>query len=214
MVIYLPQGLSAEGRPSSPLTVGIEPENVDGHGGGRDLTHNPVSRANGPASERLTSSLSVARDRGKRSSAQRWAGPYSHGGSQGFKSPHLHPTLMSSGNAGHRHVRVMVEPAERMEAPHCASSAAWTPRCSRLAAPLLQVAPPGAEPHGVDDVTGPPCRPCSRRDPGRLADPFDSARRDRDPWAAPVVAGVARTAAVVGTCAAGVAPGGVERWGW
>src|SRR5512132_1289168 len=75
-------GLSAEGRPSSPLTVGIEPENVDGHGGGRDLTHNPVSRANGPASERLTSSLTVARDLGKRSSAQRWAGPYSHGGSQ------------------------------------------------------------------------------------------------------------------------------------
>jgi hypothetical protein len=30
--------------------------------------------------------------------------------------------------------------------------------------------------------------------------------------AAPVVAGVVRTAAVVGTCAAGVAPGGVERW--
>jgi hypothetical protein len=64
MVICLPQRPQCRGRPSSSLTVGIEPENVDGHGGGRDLTHNPVSRANGPASERLTSSLTVARDLG------------------------------------------------------------------------------------------------------------------------------------------------------
>jgi hypothetical protein len=46
-----------------------------------------------PRSERLTSPLTVGVDLGKRSSAQRWAGPYSHGGSQGFKSPHLHPTI-------------------------------------------------------------------------------------------------------------------------
>jgi hypothetical protein len=83
MVICLPQRPQCRGRPSSSLTVGIEPENVDGHGGGRDLTHNPVSRANGPASERLTSSLTVARDLGKRGSAQRWAATYSHGGSHG-----------------------------------------------------------------------------------------------------------------------------------
>jgi hypothetical protein len=95
MVICLPQRPQCRGRPSSPLTVGIEPENVDGHGGGRDLTHNPVSRANGPASERLTSSLTVARDLGKRSSAQRWAGPYSHGGSPRVLTARL-PTLKPS----------------------------------------------------------------------------------------------------------------------
>jgi hypothetical protein len=42
---------------------------------------------------------------------------------------------------------------------------------------------------------------------------FDSARRDRDPGAAPVVAGVAHHGGGR-TCAAAVAPGGVERWGW
>jgi hypothetical protein len=40
--------------------------------------HFPVS--SGPASERLTSSLRVQRDLGKRRSAQRWAVTYSHGG--------------------------------------------------------------------------------------------------------------------------------------
>ena len=46
---------------------------------------------NGSASERLTSPLTVRSDLHKRWSAQRWAATYSHGGSQGFKSPHLHP---------------------------------------------------------------------------------------------------------------------------
>jgi hypothetical protein len=35
-------------------------------------------------------SLTVGGELRKRRFAQRWAGPYSHGGSQGFKSPHLH----------------------------------------------------------------------------------------------------------------------------
>jgi hypothetical protein len=43
-------------------------------------------------SERLTSPLTVRADLGKCWSAWRWAADYSHGGSQGFKSPHLHPT--------------------------------------------------------------------------------------------------------------------------
>jgi hypothetical protein len=42
-------------------------------------------------SEHLTSPLTVRTHLRKRWSAQRWAGPHSHGGSQGFKSPHLHP---------------------------------------------------------------------------------------------------------------------------
>jgi hypothetical protein len=67
----------------------------------------------------------------------------------------------------------------------------------------------------VDDVTGRPLTTVLDQ-PGRLADPhadtFDSARRHRDPGVAPVTAGVARTAAVVGTRAAGVTPGAVERW--
>jgi hypothetical protein len=55
------------------------------HGDGGSLTRT--------SSERLTSLLTVAGDLPKRRSAQRWAGPYSHGGSQGFNSPHLHPNL-------------------------------------------------------------------------------------------------------------------------
>jgi hypothetical protein len=52
-------------------------------------------------SERLTSPLTVCGDLHKRSSAQRSAATYSHGGSQGFKSPHLHPAPLTSGNTGH-----------------------------------------------------------------------------------------------------------------
>jgi hypothetical protein len=44
--------------------------------------------------------MTVPLDLGKRRLAQRSAATYSHGGSQGFKSPHLHSTLMTSGNAG------------------------------------------------------------------------------------------------------------------
>ena len=44
------------------------------HGDGGSLTRT--------SSERLTSLLTVAGDLPKRRSAQRWAGPYSHGGSQ------------------------------------------------------------------------------------------------------------------------------------
>src|SRR5215218_7364081 len=57
---------------------------------------------NGAGSERLTSPLTVGSDLHKRWSAQRWAATYSHGGSQGFKSPHLHPTkVLVTGLAGH-----------------------------------------------------------------------------------------------------------------
>jgi hypothetical protein len=47
-----------------------------------DLEHNrhPHCRLSRPASERLTSPLTVPRDLGKRRSAQRWARSYSHGG--------------------------------------------------------------------------------------------------------------------------------------
>jgi hypothetical protein len=52
-------------------------------------------------SEHLTLPLTVTIELRKRRSAQRWAGPYSHGGSQGFKSPHLHPTkALVTGLAG------------------------------------------------------------------------------------------------------------------
>ena len=51
-------------------------------------------------SERLTSPLTVGVELRKRLSAQRWAATYSHGGSQGFKSPPLHPCLVTSGNVG------------------------------------------------------------------------------------------------------------------
>ncbi len=75
----------------------------------------------GRSSERLTSSLTVERDLRKRWSAQRWAATYSHGGSQGFKSPHLHPTLMTSGDAGHRHVRGRLDrPHNGWRTPDCA----------------------------------------------------------------------------------------------
>jgi len=37
----------------------------------------------------------------------------SHGGSQGFKSPHLHPTTDDQQNAGHRHIRGRPRPAYR-----------------------------------------------------------------------------------------------------
>ena len=70
----------------------------------------------------------------------------------------------------------------------------------------------------VDQVTGPPLPPVldELQPVGRLArrPRFDSARRHRDPGAAPVVTGVARAAAVVATRAAGVALGGVREEGW
>jgi hypothetical protein len=134
MVICLPQRPQCRGRPSSSLTVGIEPENVDGHGGGRDLTHNPVSRANGPASERLTSSLTVARDLGKRGSAQRWAATYSHGRGHRFKPYRAHHRCGWSGPCQ--------GPAD--STPHVPR-----PRCGRS---LLPGEPGGSS--GTDD-TGP-----------------------------------------------------------
>jgi hypothetical protein len=45
-----------------------------------------LSASTGSPSERLTSPLTVRIDLGKRSSAQRWAGPYSRGGSQGYSA--------------------------------------------------------------------------------------------------------------------------------
>jgi hypothetical protein len=69
----------------------------------------------------------------------------------------------------------------------------------------------------VDHVAGPPLPPVLDKIQavGRPArrPRFDSARRHRDPGAAPVVTGVARTAAVVATRAAGVALGGVREGG-
>jgi len=61
----------------------------------------------------------------------------SHGGSQGFKSPHLHPTLMTSGNAGHRHVRGQPEGLHNgWRTPNYARSApCTTPRPARCSAP-------------------------------------------------------------------------------
>jgi hypothetical protein len=52
----------------------------------------PSAIIQSPVRERLTLPLTVRSELRKRWSAQRWAVTYSHGGSQGFKSPHLHPT--------------------------------------------------------------------------------------------------------------------------
>ena len=55
---------------------------------------------------------SADRFRGRCWSA-RHPGSLSHGGSQGFKSPHLHPTTDDQQNAGHRHIRGRPRPAYR-----------------------------------------------------------------------------------------------------
>jgi hypothetical protein len=67
----------------------------------------------------------------------------SHGGSQEFNSPHLHPTLMTSGNAGHRRVRG--RPEGRItdgEFLIVLVLRHGQPRRSWLAAPLLRATPP------------------------------------------------------------------------
>jgi hypothetical protein len=42
----------------------------------------------------------------------------SHGGSQGFKSPHLHSALMTRGDADHRHVWAVAGPHNGWRTPH------------------------------------------------------------------------------------------------
>jgi len=67
----------------------------------------------------------------------------------------------------------------------------------------------------VDQVTGPPADP-ARRDPGRLADPHADPLTRLGVTATLgllLLSPAWRTAAVVATRAAGVAPGGVEREG-
>jgi hypothetical protein len=53
-------------------------------------------RLSGPSSRHITSPLTVETHLRKRWSAWRCAADYSHGGSQGFKSPHLHPQTRRS----------------------------------------------------------------------------------------------------------------------
>ena len=98
----------------------------------------PPIRLSGPSSRRLTSPLTVPRELRRCGLAWRSPPTRSHGGSQGFKSPHLHPILMTSGNAGHRHIRVRPEgPHNGWRTPNCASSAPWiaVPRPARCSAP-------------------------------------------------------------------------------
>jgi hypothetical protein len=97
--------------------------NGDGVGQVRSLTR--------PAWERLTLPLTVRGELGKRWSAQRWSVTYSHGGSQGFKSPHLHPTLDDQRN--------------RWSSSRPGPAGDGPPSRARLAAPLLRAAPAAAE---------------------------------------------------------------------
>jgi hypothetical protein len=58
--------------------------------------------------------LTVRSDLRKRSPAQRWAVTYSHGGSQGFKSPHLHPTTQQLRASSVPHRRCSRRPRGRL----------------------------------------------------------------------------------------------------
>jgi hypothetical protein len=63
---------------------------TQGEGLGGKLAMHPLV-FDRPTSRHLTSPLTVGIHLRKRWSAWRCAADYSHGGSQGFKSPHLHP---------------------------------------------------------------------------------------------------------------------------
>jgi hypothetical protein len=106
--------------------------------GRSDHDNAPVDGLRG---ERLTLPLTVRVDLQKRWSAQRWAATYSHGGSQGFKSPHLHP----------QHRRSKRRPPRAGDA-HCHVAAA----SSRQVQPrrLSETRRPGPRPHTLTTQRG------------------------------------------------------------
>ena len=74
---------------------------------------------------------------------------------------------MTSGNAGHRHIRGRSKrPHNGWRPPHCASSAAWTIPPHPLTAPLVRAAPPRAEPLRAYGRQLPGERQVGRRLPG------------------------------------------------
>jgi hypothetical protein len=81
------------------------------------------------AGERLTLPPTVASDLGKRRSAQRWAATYSHGGSRGFKSRHLHPSLMTAETLVTSACCALMAAAQRIRTPHFAAAKPWAHCC-------------------------------------------------------------------------------------
>ena len=102
----LPGGFACrDSRRGSTLPGKVAPRSAAAPTSGACLVHvwatphrnpAPIVRFRGASSRHLTSPLTVGIDLRKRWSAWRWAADYSHGGSQGFKSPHLHPQPCSS----------------------------------------------------------------------------------------------------------------------